>query len=313
VTQQINLFNPLLLKQRKQFSAGTMLLALAAVVVLMGALYAYQYARLAELRRQAASASQSLQNQKAQLANLTAALPQSGQGQSPVDQQIKDTDAEIAAKQALLHELGGGATGSFAGYLRALARQAVPGVWLTAVHIGDSGDDLSVTGRATHADLVPELVRRLNSEVLLRGRPFETLDVRRVVAEHLADGSDNPAGGAPDTGPASPASQPATPGLQPSAAGTPSAGPQSATSGSQPAAPGATGSMLGARVPQADMPGASPYVTFALASKAEEITWISVPRTVPAAPAASAASASTAPAAPAAAPGVQGPAARPAS
>lgn len=184
MTQQINLFTPLFMKQRKYFSTATMLQAFALLFGAMAVFYAYEYVQQGALERQLAETEGAFKLQTQQLAAATAALPQA-QTEAGLDQQIKDTQAGMESAQNLLGHLpaADGTRTGYSEYLRAFSRQAVEGLWLTGVHIGDTNDDLSVTGRAAQADLVPELVRRLNREDVLRGRPLESLGMRRVVPE----------------------------------------------------------------------------------------------------------------------------------
>jgi len=88
-------------------------------------------------------------------------------------------------RQSLLRELGTGGSSGPAGYseyLRAFARQTVRGLWLTSIQIAEGGAQLTVSGRALQADLVPVLLGRLKQESVLRGRPLEALAITRGTA-----------------------------------------------------------------------------------------------------------------------------------
>src|SRR3989449_11079823 len=97
-------------------------------------------------------------------------------------QDLKSIEAAIALRQSLLRELGtSGSPGSagYSEYLRAFARQTVHGLWLTSIQIAEGGAQLSMSGRALEADLVPVLIGRLKQESVLRGRPLEALAITR--------------------------------------------------------------------------------------------------------------------------------------
>lgn len=182
MTQQINLFNPLFLKQQKYFSAMTMLQAMLVVVLSMAVFYGYQYMQFSKLDLQVKESEQAFEKQKLQLAAVTATLPQT-QALTAMEQQSKDLQAAIATRQALLQILSSADAGKSSGYttyLNALARQVVDGLWLTSVQIGENGSDLEITGRASHPDLIPVLIRKYRVEPALRGRQFESLQVRKV-------------------------------------------------------------------------------------------------------------------------------------
>ena len=75
-----------------------------------------------------------------------------------------------------------GAAAGYSEYLRAFARQTVPGLWLTSVQIAEGGAQLTMSGHALEADLVPVLIARLKRESLLRGRPLQALAITRSAA-----------------------------------------------------------------------------------------------------------------------------------
>jgi len=181
VSQQINLFNPLFLKQKKYFSALTMTQALGLLVLGLAAFYGFAFWQNLSLARQTAESERAYEQQKQQFVKVTAELaPQKRDTQ--LDQDLRNTEAAIASRQALLHELQTGVMESSAGYseyLRAFARQTVQGLWLTSIQIAEGGAQLSMSGRALEADLVPVLIGRLKQESVLRGRPLEALAITR--------------------------------------------------------------------------------------------------------------------------------------
>ena len=184
MSQQINLFNPQFLKQKKYFSALTMTQALGLLVLGMAAFYAFAFWQDRSLARQTAESERAYEQQKQQFVKVTAELtPQKRETQ--LEQDLRNTEAAIASRQALLRELQTGVMGDSAGYsefLRAFARQTVYGLWLTSIQIAEGGAQLSMSGRALQADLVPVLIGRLKQESVLRGRPLEALAITRSAA-----------------------------------------------------------------------------------------------------------------------------------
>ena len=53
------------------------------------------------------------------------------------------------------------------------------GVWLTRIQFAEGTGELSLTGRATRADLVPAYLARLRSEEALREQEFSRLEITR--------------------------------------------------------------------------------------------------------------------------------------
>jgi Fimbrial assembly protein (PilN) len=79
----------------------------------------------------------------------------------------------VKARQSVLAVLSTGELGNttgFSEFLAAFGRRVVPGVWLTALSIGESGNDLQVSGRALRPELVPAYLKALSDEPMMRGR-----------------------------------------------------------------------------------------------------------------------------------------------
>jgi len=184
VSQQINLFNPQFLKQKKYFSAVTMTQALGLLVLGLAAFYGFALWQDRSLAHPFAESERAYGQQKQQFAKVTAELSP-GKRETQLDQDLKNTEAAIASRQALLRELQAGVMGDSPGYseyLRAFARQTVQGLWLTSIQIAEGGAQLTMSGRALQADLVPVLIGRLKQESVLRGRPLEALAITRSAA-----------------------------------------------------------------------------------------------------------------------------------
>jgi hypothetical protein len=193
VSQQINLYNPIFLKQEKHFSARTMAQALGVIALGLAALWSYAWVATGKAERSAQQQREQLAGQRDQLVKLGAQLSTRGMSKA-LEAEVARTEAEVKARQATLEALNAGELGNTAGFsdfFAAFGRQAMHGVWLTGFSIGDAGNELAVNGRALQADLVPSYLRRLSNEPMMRGR--------RVVEMKLA---------AKDAGPKAPASQP---------------------------------------------------------------------------------------------------------
>ena len=189
MSQQINLFNPLFLEKKKYFSAVTMTQAIGLIVLGMAVFYAFAFWQDRNLARQIAESGRAYEQQKQQFGKITAELsPEKREAQ--LDQDLKNIEAAIALRRSLMGELGTGgpaAPRGYSEYLRAFARQTVQGLWLTGVQIAEGGGQVTMSGRALQADLVPVLIGRLKQEPVLRGRPLEGLAITRSTW-----GKDNP-------------------------------------------------------------------------------------------------------------------------
>ena len=191
MSQQINLYNPLFLKQEKHFSARTMVQALGVIALGLAALYAYAFIETRAAERTAQQHREQLTAQRDQLVKLGAKLAPQGRSKA-LEAEIARLDPEVNARQATLAALGTGELGNTAGFsdfLAAFGRQALPGVWLTGISIGESGNELVVHGRALRAELVPAYLRALNGEPMMRGRRVTEMKLAAKAAPPAASAS----------------------------------------------------------------------------------------------------------------------------
>jgi Tfp pilus assembly protein PilN len=185
VTQQINLFNPVFLKQKKLFSATAM--AQALCVLLGGVLAVAFYARhnVAGLQREADSGRERLAQREQRLGKVKAEFAPRVKS-AGLDAQLAEAETRIAAlrRVAAIIERGElGNTRGYAEYFKALARQNPSGVWLTGVSISGAGNELGVQGRALDAALVPAYLGRLKREPVMRGKAFGSLKINQPVSQ----------------------------------------------------------------------------------------------------------------------------------
>lgn len=172
MSQQINLYNPLFLKQEKHFSARTMSQALGIIALALAALYVYAVVESGSAERAAQQQRDQLAAQRDQLVKLGAQLARQGISKA-LEAEVARAEGELRTRQATLEALNTGELGNtsgFSDFFAAFGRQAMPGVWLTGFSVGDGGNELVVNGRALQADLVPAYLRALNSEPMMRGR-----------------------------------------------------------------------------------------------------------------------------------------------
>ena len=199
MSQQINLYSPIFRKQQKVFSATTMLQGVVLIVVVVGVFYYTVSLQSSLLEIRAIDSGRQLQSELERLKAY-------GVRESPAERakvlgdRKKALEAGLASQTLALQAFESGALGRTEGYaplLRALARVSVEGVWLTRIQVAEGSGEISLTGRATRAELVPVYLDRLRSEEALRAQTFSRLEVTRVAA---------PAAPAPGGTPAPPGS-----------------------------------------------------------------------------------------------------------
>lgn len=186
MSQQINLYNPVFLQQKKIFTARAM--AQASGVLLLGcaAMVMYGKVSVAALEKDAAATAALLKQKQARLEVVnTEFAPR--QKNLALEAKIAQSDAELRAMQGVETVLQKGSMGNSAGYsetFRALARQSVSGLWLTGVRL--SGSELDVRGRTLDAALVPGYISRLRQEPVMQGKSFAALDMGDALLKNEA-------------------------------------------------------------------------------------------------------------------------------
>jgi Tfp pilus assembly protein PilN len=177
MSQQINLYNPVFLKQEKYFSARTMLQALALIAAGIAVLCGYAAYQTSRLEAAADGLERQLGAERARLVELgerysARGAPRAAQAEAAA------LEAQVGAAERLLVSVRTGEIGNaegFSEFLSAFARQALPGVWLTGFVIGASGQELSIQGRVLQPELVPQYLRALSGEAVMRGRSVTEL------------------------------------------------------------------------------------------------------------------------------------------
>jgi len=184
MSQQINLYSPLFRKQKKVFSALAMLQAMAVIVVVVAAAYGFISMRTSLLEIQAADSTQRLKSELERL-KVYGAHESPAERDKALAARRKSLEAALAARGRAVQALQEGELGRARGYsdpLRALARSAMGGVWLTRIEFSEHNGELSLVGRATRAELVARYLERLRAQAALRGQRFSSLEIRRQAA-----------------------------------------------------------------------------------------------------------------------------------
>ncbi len=181
MSQQINLFQPAFRKEPQRFSATTLLYACGIVLVFIALLYGVGYWQLRGLQAELASAEGQHTALAARLEDVGRKFRARAKTQF-LDTEIKRLEALIAAKSSIKEILERGVfanTKGYSEYLLALARQHVAGVWLTGVAIVGAGERLTLKGRTTIPELVPQYMQRLANEQMLTGIEFQIFRMAR--------------------------------------------------------------------------------------------------------------------------------------
>ena len=191
MSQQINLFNPVFLQQKKIFSSRTMAGALLLLFVGVAAMNVYGQMRLKTLQGQADAGAAQVAQKQARLASVNLEFAPR-QKSAEVEAELLEAERQLAALREVSGVLERGELGNtqgYAEYFRALARQHVDGLWLTGVSITGAGLDIGVRGRALDPQRVPGYLNRLTGEPIMRGKAFGSLQITQgAPASRLDEG-----------------------------------------------------------------------------------------------------------------------------
>ena len=179
MAQQINLYDPALLKQRDWFALSNVLLGAGLLAVLVLAAGWLARLDLPALQAQATTQDNQLKAVREQVLAL---------GKRVADRQADPRlEQELAAARQLAEARGeilgvlrqrlAADAPPFADYLRGFARQTMPGLWLTGFTWDAAADSIEIRGRTVDPALLPEYIRRLNREPAFRGHAFAALSV----------------------------------------------------------------------------------------------------------------------------------------
>lgn len=178
MSQQLNLFNPVFLRQKKYFSAVTMVQCLGIVLVALIAMYGFQRWQLAGLESQLVEAEAQFKTVQQQLTEFGAQAKRSPS--KALEDAATRLEAQVKAQEGLLARLDSDELGNaegFSRYLNALARQTVAGVWITGFTATGTEGPLMIRGRLLQPELLPTYLRMLNREESLRGHGFAELQL----------------------------------------------------------------------------------------------------------------------------------------
>ncbi len=183
--QQINLYQPILRREAKKFSAATMLQAAGVVLAGIALIYGYGWWQVSALNAQIRQADE---DHKAALAQFERAAREieTRPADPRLEQEVRELEQRLAVS-AYIGQLARdetlGARQGYSPYFVALARQHLDGLWLTKIVVAGAGRDVTLGGRAIKAELVPSYLQRLSREQTLAGTQFEVFEVARPAAD----------------------------------------------------------------------------------------------------------------------------------
>lgn len=200
--QQINLCTPILLTQKRYFSAHTMAIALAVFLLLGAVLCGTWVWNLDESR---AALQSAVDTHKTEVENLQVAIARSRASAAPVDAaltaQLTERRTLLAQREKLKEALSEGMFRPGWGHsdrLSWVARSIPAPVWINDVRM--DGNRFEVSGFTLEPSALNEWVDKLSVSPLMQGLKLATVKVEKATPAMLGVGA------APATAPASAAS-----------------------------------------------------------------------------------------------------------
>jgi Fimbrial assembly protein (PilN) len=195
MSQQINLFNPIFMKQRKYFSLLAMLQALGMIIAGSLIFYGYAVYQVDQLKLQSEENTKRYNAEQLRLArSLNEFSPQ--QANQLLQDEVQRLEKQTAEQNELIETLKSGAVGNTTGYseyMRAFARQVVQGLWLTGFKVTGDAAQISLSGGVVNPELLPAYIQRLGKERVMQGKTFSTLKMQQSKAEESGVAGQTPA------------------------------------------------------------------------------------------------------------------------
>ncbi|MCW8824955.1 MAG: hypothetical protein OQK78_00885 [Gammaproteobacteria bacterium] len=190
--QQINLYQPIFRKERKIFSAKTLLIGNLLVLIGLAVLFAFTLWQGESLQSQLTQTIKQRDENNNRINQLSAQYPQKSR-----DPQLAVKIANAKQRLAFLNEITttlasqiNGIEGGFSEHLAGLSRQDVADLWLNQITILRGGGEIRLRGSTTLSERVPYYIQKLSNEDIFEGTSFHRLSIERPATDKMAAQSD---------------------------------------------------------------------------------------------------------------------------
>lgn len=179
MSQQINLLNPALIRQKVYLTLSSLVACLVIILILMLLANIYEARRLSAINAHRTQLAEELQVSKEQVKQkaLKHTVGMSDKTLAPL---IVELEQKLKVREEILDVIKHASTSSNSGFsltMRALARQKLDGLWLTGFDIDTRLDSLTIKGRALQPELVPQYIEKLRAESAFQGKSFAALNI----------------------------------------------------------------------------------------------------------------------------------------
>ena len=201
MSQQINLYDPALERQRDLLTATNVALAAAGLLAILGAWGGWGHWTAASLDSDHLAQEATLGNLRAEATALDAQV-KTLKPNAQLAEDLAQTRRVVEARKEELDNIRvglGTESSPFSEYLRALARQGTGDPWLTGFTFQPSpgGGMAELRGRTFDPALLPDYIKRLNKESVFRGQTFSALQMKASDSAAPAPGTPAPTSASP--------------------------------------------------------------------------------------------------------------------
>lgn len=182
MSQQINLFNPALIRPRDWLTLKNVVLIYLVSLAVMYGLYNQSQSELAELTTERESAQAALDATMVELSvekNRTSQSVNNQEDEKVLKALIETRDMQsrmLTTLKLIQNESGQ----HILDYMQGFAENVMKGVWLTGFKLNHFEQQLSIMGQSLTPELVPAYVEKLGQHVAFHGRLFSGLVLKEM-------------------------------------------------------------------------------------------------------------------------------------
>lgn len=181
MSQQINLINPALIKQKDFLTTLTITIVYGALALSLLGWYAYTSQQVNTLKMSRDQLAIELQQVQVALAEMTSARAPKAPNQTLIAE-LQTLEEKHQVQMQILEAMKQGRPSQekgLASYMLGLARQSTDGLWLTGFSIDQTHHTVSLKGRSMDAAVLPDYMRKLGQETVFAGQTFGGLRIQQ--------------------------------------------------------------------------------------------------------------------------------------
>lgn len=206
MSQQINLINTALIKQKDFLTPATISSVYLCSALLMLGWYWVSQQALTQAIQQRDSANATLVEVQARVTQATAMRAPRAPSQALLMQleKLKGQQQMQSHILNMVNKTKANTASGLANTMRGFARQSVDGLWLTGFNLDAEHQAMTIRGRSVHENLLPLYMQQLGQENVFSGQHFGGLQMKRVTPSAVSITAKNASSSAATSAPVAP-------------------------------------------------------------------------------------------------------------